>query len=357
MVDGQKVGKPAANVDEQIETLLSHDVRFELCSTGDARGFLLDRTYFFKLKAFDNKFEKDVSGRYYHLDFAYLQDISTIDYHIRQVVLRLTADIEHAMKVRFNGLLMRKTTENGYSIVRDFKNHQNSVYKKKGNNRSFTFNFRNSPYTGAIIKKYEGNPPAWLIWEVCTLSTTNDFYKFFLEKNKYEDQTYALLDAVRLLRNAASHNNCLLTAPSTKLQETTALTSLLGELLPVGYDQQQRDNVLQLARHDPLIHDLCSTLCSHINLVQSQGIISRTNEMLTALGVRIQRNADWYKSTSNHCIELESQLDALVTLTQAFTDFSREQSRKLDLRLTRLPKVHKTRPQPRHRKRANVQIL
>jgi abortive infection bacteriophage resistance protein len=343
------IHKPAANVARQIQTLTSHKVRFDGCSPSEAEIFLTESTYFFKLKAFDNKFDKDSSGNYFNLDFSFLQDVSTIDYHIRQCVIQLTSDIEHCLKVRFNTLLMRQSTEDGYSIVQDFIQHETDFYRHQLN-KEFSLDLKSSAYTGAIIDKYGTNPPAWLLWEVCSFNTTNAFYKFFIKKNSYADPIFSLLDGVRLLRNAASHNNCLLTAPSYRLNKTDSLTTLLEQLIPCEAEEAEHDNVIGLAAHDPLIHDFSCVLCCHINLVKSQGIITRTEELLNSLIKRIGRHYQWYKDPQNHCKELERQLNAIASLSYAFKHFSREKSITRNLSLTKEPLVYKTRH--RHRSRS-----
>lgn len=343
------VRKPAADVKRQIETLQSHQVHFDRCNLDDAQSFLTQNTYFFKLKAFDNKFDKDTEGNYYNLDFSFLQDVSTIDYHIRQVVVQLTSDIEHALKIRFNRLLMRQTSEDGYSIVEDFV-HDQDIYYREHFDKPFSLNLKESAYTQAIIEKYSDNPPAWLLWEVCSFNTTNQFYKFFVRKNKYADRIFSLLDGVRLLRNAASHNNCLLTAPSYEINRTEALIVLLEQLVPEQKYPVEHDNVMTLASHDPLIHDFCCVLCCHINLVQSQGAISRTVELLDHLEKRICRNIEWYRDSMNHCGDLERQLNAICILSRAFQVFSRENSRKKNLPLTQEPKVYNQRRTPSRRR-------
>ena len=83
--------------------------QFERCGTEkeDAERFLADRNYFFKLKAFAKNYNKrfaggDAKGRYIGLDFAYLVELSRIDKQLRDLVLDLTLDIEHYLKVRIN---------------------------------------------------------------------------------------------------------------------------------------------------------------------------------------------------------------------------------------------------------------
>jgi abortive infection bacteriophage resistance protein len=351
----EQVHKPAATPERQIETLLSHNVRFNGCTKLDAQQFLTDNTYFFKLKAFDNKFGKDQDGNYYNLDFSFLQDISTVDYHIRQAVLQLTSDVEHAIKIRFNALLMRQTKEDGYSIVQDFIRHQKQFYRDQFD-KQYSLNLKASVYTEGIINKYAENPPAWLLWEVCSFNTTNAFYKFFLKKHSYQDQIFSLLDGVRLLRNAASHNNCLLTAPSYKLNQTDSRIDLLEQLLPKEKYPTEHDDVMRLAAHDPLVHDFCCVLCCHINLVHSQGIISRTEDLLQELIKRIGRNFKWYKDPSNRCKELEEQLNAVASVSHAFNNFSRENCCNNNLALTQGPKVHSNRRKRRSRKSNHANI-
>ena len=87
----------ALNTKEQCDLLESHGVEFKLCSKAEAESFLRNNTYFFKIKAFDKNFKRDQQGNYSKLDFAYLKDISTIDFKLRMLILRMTGDIEQCV--------------------------------------------------------------------------------------------------------------------------------------------------------------------------------------------------------------------------------------------------------------------
>lgn len=104
------VRRPKYNVGQQIESLKTHGVTFDLYTEVDAQEFLTSRTYFFKLKAFENNFERD-NGQYHGLDFAYLVDLSTIDCHLRTLLSYLCLNLEHALKVRFNQIIMENANE------------------------------------------------------------------------------------------------------------------------------------------------------------------------------------------------------------------------------------------------------
>ena len=101
----------ALNTKEQCDLLESHGVEFKLCSKAEAESFLRNNTYFFKIKAFDKNFKRDQQGNYSKLDFAYLKDISTIDFKLRMLILRMTGDIEHALRIRFNNFQESKKTD------------------------------------------------------------------------------------------------------------------------------------------------------------------------------------------------------------------------------------------------------
>lgn len=70
--------KQRATLDEQINTLVSHGVTFDLMDEEKARRFLSNNSYFFKIKSYENNYRKtiDESGGYVtdNLDFGHLVD-------------------------------------------------------------------------------------------------------------------------------------------------------------------------------------------------------------------------------------------------------------------------------------------
>lgn len=306
--------KRQINVSQQLEVLKSHQVAFNITSESAAETYLAQNTYFFKLKAFDKKFGMDDPMHYTHLEFSYLQDLATIDYHLRRLVSQLTSDVEHALKVRFNQLLMRQTLEDGIKVTAAFINSARLDKERI---------FKRSAYTEKIIEKFEAEPPAWLLWETCTMSVTNDFYRFFLGRIGYEDPVYSILDGVRFLRNAAAHNNCLLTAPAYSVRSTDKLSEYVEELRANPTSDMDFAPVLELVGTDPLIHDLACVLCAHINLVHSDGMVDSAIQEIGVFRHRMKRHWDWYQAPENDCEELGKQLRAMETLFRAFQRFDR----------------------------------
>lgn len=350
--------RKALNATEQCDLLAGHGVKFEICTKEQAEKFLQNNTYFFKIKAFDNNFYRDKDGHYSNLDFAYLQDLSTIDFEFRALILRMTGDIEHALRIRFNNLISR-VNEDGYQVVRDYEYDQKEIYRKRSLQEFDPNNdYRNSVYTRGMIDKYLDQKPIWLFWETCSLNSLINCYNSFLQHRKFQDITYPLLYGVRLLRNAASHHNCLFIPPSSTINNTRTLDNLMPILL--SQRSRIRENTLQLIKSDPLIHDFSCVILSHINLVMSTGmrhyIVSSAETFLE----RIQRHSEWYQNPKSGCTHLVKQFDAIKLILSEYISFIKkldinelsDEQQKLIHQPKRKPVRHGPRlPSPRTRKR------
>lgn len=103
--------KQRATLDEQINTLVSHGVTFDLMDEEKARRFLSNNSYFFKIKSYENNYRKtiDESGGYVYdnLDFGHLVELSLVDFALSRLVWSMCSSIEHSIKVRFNQLIMK----------------------------------------------------------------------------------------------------------------------------------------------------------------------------------------------------------------------------------------------------------
>ena len=117
------IRRPKLTIEQQVEHLKNKGVMFALCTEDQAVSFLKYSTFFFKVKAFDKDYAiNPKTGKYLNLDFAYLMELSTLDMHLRRLILHATLDIEHYLKV----MLIREVSENpdedGYEIVERFFN-------------------------------------------------------------------------------------------------------------------------------------------------------------------------------------------------------------------------------------------
>lgn len=159
-------------------------------------------------------------GKYIGLDFRSLAELSTIDMHLRIVLLKMCIDVEHALKVHLVTAFASEPTEDGYSAVRLFVSSDDTIQKSIAQKST-------SIFTGSLIQKYfdlkpeeEGSSkvkyagcdcPVWVFVELLDFGRLMAFSKFCRENNpNLPFFAYNTLNSVRSLRNACAHNNCLL---------------------------------------------------------------------------------------------------------------------------------------------------
>lgn len=155
------MAKRRATLDEQIETLRRRGVVFEEMGEDRARYFLTYNSYYFKLKSYENnyqKIEENGSYRYVGIDFAYLVELSLIDFALSRLVWSLCSNIEHSIKVDFNQRLMEDPDDGiAEKCVREAfhglipKTHDN-------------------PYTNDLLKNCHRDFAPWHLWELLALN-------------------------------------------------------------------------------------------------------------------------------------------------------------------------------------------
>lgn len=125
--------RPKLTIDEQISDMQAKGITFEKVSIPEAKRFLRENNYHFKLKAYGRNYDKysatEKKGQYINLDFAYLQELSTLDMYLRKMILSMALDIEHALKVQLLYDVSINPDEDGYTIVKEYfdANYDSSV--------------------------------------------------------------------------------------------------------------------------------------------------------------------------------------------------------------------------------------
>ena len=189
------------SLNQQIDDLKKKGVRFEIMSEAQARTFLEYNTYYFKLKSYLKAFD---SG---NIDFAYLRELSTLDYHFRKTIISMALDIEHLLKVKLIRDVMYDDTEDGYQIVSVFFKHHADI--KDGLKK----NARNSAVEG-ITPDDPDNMSVWNLTELLQLREFMElYYTYYTLKGDPGNQLRTVelcTQSLRYLRNAAAHNACLL---------------------------------------------------------------------------------------------------------------------------------------------------
>ena len=270
-------------VNEMISYLKNKNIKFEYISESDALKYLKDNNNYYNLTSYKYNFFKYPSpagkfeGKYQDLDFAYLKDLSIIDYRTRLLLFKMIIDIEHYLKIKILNSIEKIEKEDGYRVVnlyldKDFnsdkfpKKLHNSIFKKVG-----------SEYYQKIFSKYDidkdkklENIPIWEFLEIITFGELVNFYDFYTteyglrEENK---DVYILRDIVKL-RNAVAHNSCILSDLVSKTNNYPMPYKVANYLKDCGVVKETRNKKMRNSR----IRQITYTLYMFNEIVTSDGI-------------------------------------------------------------------------------------
>ncbi len=270
-------------VNEMISYLKNKNIKFGYISESDALRYLKDNNNYYNLTSYKYNFFKYPSpagkfeGKYQDLDFAYLKDLSIIDYRTRLLLFKMIIDIEHYLKIKILNSIEKIEKEDGYRVVnlyldKDFnsdkfpKKLHNSIFKKVG-----------SEYYQKIFSKYDidkdkklENIPIWEFLEIITFGELVNFYDFYTteyglrEENK---DVYILRDIVKL-RNAVAHNSCILSDLVSKTNNYPMPYKVANYLKDCGVVKETRNKKMRNSR----IRQITYTLYMFNEIVTSDGI-------------------------------------------------------------------------------------
>ena len=113
--------KPKLSISQQVAHMIDLGINFNIVTKEEAEKYLLDNTYFFKIKSFAKNYNKNSENKYVNLEFASLKELAILDMHLRNLILLLCLQIEHFLKVDLNKHLCNNDKENGYTIIKSFQ--------------------------------------------------------------------------------------------------------------------------------------------------------------------------------------------------------------------------------------------
>lgn len=287
------------SIEQQIQKMDENGITFIYTSKDEAKKFLTDNTYFFKLWAFRKNYDKNSKDKYINLDFAYLKDFSTIDMRFRKLVLSMVLSIEHFLKVQLNNDISKNPNEDGYSIVTDFFENEDDeqhilnsfIYKQKSN------------YSGELIKKYLNNGrdsisgcPYWVLFEVLSFGDFIRFYAFYYKRNKIENKISEMLYPVKCIRNAAAHSNCVLNMLKKSLHNDFIVNKAVNSFVAINIKISQKSRMNCLAV--PTLHDFAALCIVFNKVVTSEAVKLHTKKDCHDFIMRLERNKQYYEKNT-----------------------------------------------------------
>ena len=217
---GQARPKPMLAVEQQIAHLKEKGVKFELCSESEAADYLKHANNYLRAASYRKLYpiylEGPHRGEYIGLNFAALKELSSADRVLRSALREICIDVEHFARL---DLLNRCAAqgEDGYAVVADFLERQRargnarmeSSLKARGSTGKYP-----DAYSGDLISHYMddlGGLSVWALLEVTDFGQFADLWLFCSERwgdDAMRDEHY-VLKSVKGLRNACSHNSCI----------------------------------------------------------------------------------------------------------------------------------------------------
>lgn len=219
--------KPKLTSEQLINKLRDEKgVTFNYVTEQDAVRYISDKNNYMRTASYRRNYQKHLNGKnkgkYINLDFAYLQELSVIDMHLRYLIIKMCIDIEHDLKVSLLKEIEQNISTDGYDIVSTFLTQKKYILKK-------IEKISSSPYTHNLIEKYfvieklhDKNKnqykniiigidcPVWVLLELLSFGDFIVFYEFYYHNSPLQPISSALLHLIKHLRNACAHNNCIL---------------------------------------------------------------------------------------------------------------------------------------------------
>jgi len=253
-----RTDKPKRTSKELVEMLKEEKgVTFKYTSEDKAVKYFEDVNNYLRTASYRKNYQKykngkDLKGKYIDLDFAYLQELSTIDMHLRNIITKMCIDIEHDLKVILLKNLEMNTKEDGYTIVDTFLAANPYIVGKIEAASA-------SPFTGDLIQKYftvervfnskKGKKenrikgfdcPVWVLMELLTFGDFIHFYEYYYGVYGTQPISTQMINLVKSLRNGCAHNNCIIADLNSGTSRAPADINRMVNLIPEIKQNQKK---------------------------------------------------------------------------------------------------------------------
>lgn len=303
-----KQTKPKMNSIALVNKLkVEKGITFKYISEMKAAEYLSKNNNYMRTASYRKNYQKYLlgknKGKYIDLDFSYLQELSIIDMHLRNILIKMCIDIEHAIKVRLIEDLENNNSSDGYDIVNSFLDNNKNIVKELecksestfiGDliNKYFILNKVVDANTGRIVNKIvQYDCPVWVLLELLSFGDTIRFYQYY--NKKYNIQNIIpvnILNLVRNLRNGVAHNSCLLVdlnkGVSKYPREISDFVSKIPEI-----KQNQRKKKLSCR----FILEFTSVLFVYVQVVSPKIKEHGINSLKTFANGRMMEKIDFFK--------------------------------------------------------------
>lgn len=285
---------------QAVERLKGKGIKFNIMSKEEAIIRLKTNTYLFKIGVYRLNYNKDSSGKYIDLDFAYMDDLAILDMRFRRIMLDMSLNLEHALKTLVQSNVTKEKHEDGYSIVKEFELNKNfnvsDVFGKYSKEKHYLYN---------VSSKHSKAPSIWVLLEIMSFGDLSKFIEFYYNRTRIQKYKFKLpsrlIRYAKNVRNAAAHNNPLLVnlnkgrniSPDPKIMQINA---------EIGIDEY-------ICRK-PKINDILCLFYLH-DLSCSDGVKKHLISELKGFQTRAKRNNLYYEK-NEHLLKMYETLGLLI---------------------------------------------
>lgn len=267
-------------------------ITFNLMDEEKAQEFLKKNNFFFRLKQYCSTCQEQTkSGKYIGLDFGHLVELSTIDMFLRKLLLKMTIDLEHYLKVNLVNDCQNNPADDGYEVVEKFLE---SHLKLKEEIAKVN---KNTCYGESSFEKYVNAPAVWNFVEMITFGDFISFYAFYYDFMRLKCEYTKHFDSVRRIRNACAHNVCMLASLKPVQGFKSDLETnfeLLGGNIGIG------SGTISYCMKVPLLNDFAVMLSVYTKLVSSPKIKELTiQEIKDFFGGRMVYRKQYFENNTD----------------------------------------------------------
>lgn len=286
------VKEPKLTVPQIIEYCKNElGLTFNIMTEEKAQEFLHKNNYFFRIKQYTEICtDKTKSGKYNGLDFGHLVELSTIDMFLRKLLLKMTIDLEHYLKVNLVNDCQTNPDDDGYGVVKAFFEKYPYIQKNVASGNNF------SSYSGMDIEQCLAFPAVWNIVELLGFHDFTFFYSFYYDYFHLKSEYKSHIDSIRRIRNAAAHNSCMLCnfKPGKSHFDPEISFELAGANLGVS------PGTVTANLKIPLINDFAVMLSVYTRLITSPMVKQKTfEEIKEFFDGRMIYHKDYFEKFTN----------------------------------------------------------
>lgn len=199
---------PKLTNEDLIKWMRTKGIKFEIMNEQIAFDKMNSENYYFKIGAYRLNFEKNNQQKYEYLDFAYLDNLASLDRKLRYIIMQISLDLEHSLKTKLLTSISYDDSEDGYEIVKRFE------LEKHIEASEIIMKHTNPFYLNRIQSKHERNPSIWVLLELMSMGELSKFIEFYYEYTSFHKMEWKeasqLIRYAKNIRNAAAHSNPIL---------------------------------------------------------------------------------------------------------------------------------------------------